>query len=274
MRYLITGHTGFIGSNLLDILLKDKNNKVLCIGRDNFDVNTIKRFEPEYIFHFAAEIYNESKMIDSNIILTQKLLDATKNISYKKFIHIGSSSEYGYNPLPMHENDILEPRTMYEATKGAATLLCQAHSNTYNKNIVVVRPFSVYGRYEKEHRFIPTLFRKFESKQEVTISEGVHDFIHIDDFIDAMLKIAFIDNNDFDIINIGSGIQTSNLEVFEIFCKLFKYRVSLNQIETKLREFDSNHWVANIDKLEHRYNFAPKYNLEEGLKQEYAERIK
>lgn len=276
MKYLITGSTGFLGRNFIKKIDED-NNSIMKIDLRSLyyqDIESIKKFQPDYIINFAADIYNNEKMFKANVEDVQTLLEITEEIPYKKFIQIGSSSEYGEKKKPMSEDDILVPRTMYEATKGMATLLCQAHSKVNNKNIVVIRPFSVYGRYEKEHRFIPTLFKKFETKEEVTVSPGVHDFIHIDDFIEGLLKVAYFNETGFNIVNLGSGVQTTNLEVFEIFCRLFEYKVPLNQIKNKLREFDSDYWVANINKLERDYNFTLRYNLEEGLKQMYEEKYK
>jgi nucleoside-diphosphate-sugar epimerase len=274
MRYVITGHTGFLGKNLLERLQKDSTNEFLLIGREYDLIDQIANFNPDYIYHYAAEIYDESKMIDSNIILTYRLLEATKNLPYRGFINLGSSSEYGNKDKPRAETDILIPNTMYEATKGSATLLCQAYATIYNKPIVTIRPFSVYGRYEKDHRFIPTLFRKFKNKETVTISPGVHDFIHIDDFTDGVLKIAASPNIKKDIVNLGTGIQYTNLEVYEIFCNLFGYKVDLNLSTNKLRTFDTECWLADTTHAENKYNIKPKYNLLTGLTQYYAETIK
>jgi nucleoside-diphosphate-sugar epimerase len=271
LKVVITGYTGFLGKNLVD---RFSNADLLLIGRDHSLINQIPEFNPDFIFHFGAEIYDESKMLESNIIFTHKLLEATKNVNYKAFINCGSSSEYGRKVNSMKETDILEPRTIYESTKGSCTLLCQSFANVYDKPIATVRPFSVYGRHEKDHRFIPTLFRKFENKESITVSPGNHDFIHIDDFIDGVLLVA---NSEFDkikgqVVNLGTGVQYTNIEVFETFSKIFGYEIEKNVIVDLLRPFDTDNWVANIDKARETYNFNPKYDLLKGLKQCYEER--
>jgi nucleoside-diphosphate-sugar epimerase len=274
MRYVITGHTGFLGRNLLERLQKDPSNEFLVIGRNYSLIDKISDFNPDYIYHYAAEIYDESKMLESNIILTHRLLEATKYQPYRGFINIGSSSEYGNINKPRAEKDVLTPNTMYEATKGSATLLCQAYASIYDKPIVTIRPFSVYGRYEKEHRFIPTLLRKFINKEPITVSPGVHDFIHVDDFTDGVLKIAESSDMKKDIVNLGTGVQYTNLEVYELFCILFGYKIELTELKTKLRTFDTECWVADTTYAETKYNIKPKYDLLTGLKQYYAETTK
>jgi len=270
-KVVITGHTGFIGKNLIE---RFENSEFLLIGRDLSLIEKIKEFNPDYIFHFGAEIYDDSKMFESNLELTYKLLEVTKNLEFEAFIYCGSSSEYGRKPEKMKETDILEPRNMYEATKGACTLLCQSYAKTYNKPIAIIRPFSVYGRYEKEHRFIPTLFRKFSAKERIKISPGVHDFIHIDDFVDGVLLIATLDSEKIkaQIINLGTGVQYTNQEVYNTFKLIYGYDIEIEKSKDLMRTFDSENWVADITKAKTEYGFNPKYNLLTGLKQIYNER--
>jgi len=202
MKYLITGVTGFLGKSFCEKLDEDDDTIYRLDLRSLYysDIKEIQSFQPDYIINFAADIYDDEKMFKANVVNMMELLEYTKDIPYKKFIQIGSSSEYGFKKFPMSETDILEPRNMYESTKGMATLLCQGFSNTYSKPITVVRPFSVYGKNEKPHRFIPTLIQKFKEKSSITISEGVHDFIHIDDFIEGLFKILHFENDGFDIV--------------------------------------------------------------------------
>lgn len=268
-KIVLTGHSGFIGKNLIE---RFPGSEFMFIGRDHSLIDSIPEFNPDYIFHFGAEIYDDSKMIESNLLFTYKMLEATKHLNYKAFVYCGSSSEYGRKNTPMKESDILEPRTMYESTKGSGTLLCQTYATTYNKPISIVRPFSVYGRYEKEHRFFPTLFRKFEAKEKIKISPGNHDFIHIDDFIDGILLMINSNKIKGEIINLGTGIQYTNLEVYEAFKEVFGYDIEVEKSDELMRSFDSDNWVADITKAKTEYGFNPKYNLVEGLKQIYNER--
>lgn len=268
---LITGATGFLGKSLLEKVCEENN--VWCINRNDIIIKEeVEQFNPDYIYHFAAEIYDDSKMMESNILLTYNLLEATKDIPFKSFVNVGSSSEYGLKKNPMKESDVLVPRTMYEATKGSATLLCQSYATIYDKPIVTVRPFSVYGNHEKDHRFIPTLFKSFMEKTPISISPGVHDFIYIDDFIDAILTVSKSDPSIIkgDIVNIGYGKQWSNKQVYEMMKNIFQHDIDVNFIEGKLRIFDTTEsWVADISKLKDKYKYFPKYDLEAGLKELY-----
>lgn len=273
-KLAITGYTGFIGRNLLDRFTA-LGFDIFLINRDLSNLHDLINFQPTYIFHFGAEIYDDSKMFEANIVTTYKLLEATKQIDYKLFVNCGSSSEYGRKIKPMSEIDLLEPQNMYEATKGSATLLCRSYAITHQKPIITVRPFSVYGRYEKPHRFIPTLFDKFDKRTSIEIYPGVHDFIHIDDLIDGIVSICFSTKIEpGEVINLGSGIQYTNLEVYKNLSILYKYDIDVTLHENPIRSFDSNNWVADITKAKEKFNFQPKYNLFTGLKQCYEERSK
>lgn len=272
MRILITGHTGFIGKSLLE---RFKEEDIKVIGREWKSDSTLKnqiiKFDPEYIIHCAAEIKNAYNTFEANVLMLNWLLETTSNINYKAFINIGSSSEYGHTTVPMTERELLKPRTMYEATKGAGTLLCQGFAREFNKPIATVRPFSVYGEHEPSARLIPTLFRNFKINTVSNISLGVHDFIHIDDFLDGLLSVMFAEREIMkgDIVHLGSGIQYTNLEVYNIVKKLFNSTLEPIFIENIFNKYDTLNWVADITYAKSRYKFNPKHTLETGLQQLY-----
>ena len=272
MKIIITGHTGFIGKSLLE---RFKGEEIMTIGRewktDSTLKDQIKQFNPEYIIHCAAEIKNAYNTFEANVLMLNWLLETTTNINYKAFINIGSSSEYGHTTIPMTEKELLKPRTMYEATKGAGTLLCQGFAREFNKPVVTVRPFSVYGEYEPSSRLIPTLFRNFKNNIVSNISLGVHDFIHIDDFLDGLLYIMLSEREIIkgDIVHLGSGVQYTNLEVFNIIKDLFNSTLEPISIENIFNKYDTLNWVADITYAKSRYKFNPKYNLKTGLKNLY-----
>lgn len=259
-KYFITGATGFIGQHLRERL---KGN-VYLYNRDQ-PLDCLLSFKPDYIFHLAAEIYKESEMMDSNILLTQQLLEYSRKLpKLKAFVAIGSSSEYGRKDHPMTEEDYLDPTTMYEATKGAATLLCQAYARTYGVPVMIARPFSVYGLHEPKKRFIPTVIKNVRSKRPISLAPGVHDFIHVDDFIDGLLLLA--DNPlPGEIFNFGSGVQTTNRELVTTVETLLNKKAHINPI-AQLHTYDSDHWVADSSKAI-SLGWKPKYSLTTGLQQ-------
>jgi nucleoside-diphosphate-sugar epimerase len=262
MRAAVTGARGFIGRNLCERLLAERH-KVMEIGR-GFSMSRLYDFGPDWIFHLAAEIYDEAEMFDSNVALTYRLLEATKDLDYSAFVYVGSSSEYGRSSEPMRETDRLIPTTLYEATKGCGSLLCQAFAAAHEKRIVIARPFSVYGGYEPEHRLIPRLLAVAGTEEELSISNAAHDFIYVKDVVRALLKIAAAPIAG-DIVNIGTGRMHSNVEVVEAVERVTGKRIHYRETEERLRPFDSNIWVCDPQHARGSYDFVASFGLEAGL---------
>jgi nucleoside-diphosphate-sugar epimerase len=268
MKILITGGSGFIATHLSKFYEKDY--EIIKTSRDDSSRigEILLKEEPELIFHCGAEIYDNDKMFESNILLTYNILEHCKTSkNLKKLVILGSSSEYGRKSNPMSENDVLNPETIYEGTKSACTMLASAYSNTYNINILLIRPFTIYGKGEKSRKFIQILLNKKQTgDKKVRISSGMHDYVYIDDFIEAFDVIL---NNDtkklFDIINIGTGVQTSNMDVMRIFETVADYKFDeIEYIEHKT--YDSNNWVCDSKKLNNYYHYKCEITLEEGLR--------
>jgi len=264
MKILITGKGGFISKYLFEFY-KNNNEIFLTLKEDSHNIiNILKQFVPDIIFHCGAEIYDNDKMFNSNIILTYNILEycrEAKNI--KKLIIMGSSSEYGRKIKHISEDDILEPQTIYEGTKAACTMLARSYSYTYNIPILIIRPFTIYGKYMKQTKFIQIILNKIKNNdKQISLSNGFHDYVYINDFINAIDNILKKNNNNFDIINIGSGIQKSNMEIIQIFEKLANYKFNIiNKCESKI--YDSNSWVCDTTKLNNYY--ICQTSLEEGL---------
>jgi nucleoside-diphosphate-sugar epimerase len=258
-KIFLTGSTGFIGSNLLNAL---KNDSVYCLKRGE-NIAVVKEFCPDVIFHVAAELYNNDSMFESNVKLTWDLLNFSKDVPYEKFIYVGSSSEYGRNNGHVKESDCLKPDTLYEATKGAGSLFCQAFSATYNKPIIIARPFSVYGIGQPKYKLMSIIYDCHKNNKEFKLSEGSHDWIYIDDFINGLLMLADKGIGG-DIVNFGTGIQSTNYEVLETFENVLKSKMNYKIVD-KIRSYDSDNWVCDTSYSKDKYGFCCEYSLKDGV---------
>jgi nucleoside-diphosphate-sugar epimerase len=206
-------------------------------------------------------------MWDANINIPAVCIDYLKVTKNKKMIQIGSSSEYGPMPRASAEIDRINPVDMYQATKGAATLLCQGYARQYKLDISIARPYSVYGPGEKPHRLFPRLYRAFMKDEPMKLFQGFHDFIYIDDFIKGIHLMANRQGDPWgEIVNFGSGVQFSNFVVAEIFEKVVGHKAPIT-IETHMaKPFESSVWTCDTSYAKSVYKFMTEYTLEDGIK--------
>ena len=267
---LISGLGGFLGKHLSDTCLR-AGHQVAGIPRDLFtDTNALVHYlldaRPDYIFHLGAyghhfDHNDVDQMMATNIFNTYILLKFSSQLPLKKFVYVGTSSEYGPKDSAMKEDDALNPVGGYATTKACASLLTGMFPNT-----VVVRPFSLFGEGEAEWRFMPTVIKSLKSGQVMNlVPEVKHDWIYVTDAALAILRVA--ESNLMGSVNIGSGKQYSNLEVVKMFEKIADKKLNYNNV-TQLRTYDTNHWVANTSKLK-SIGYAPVYGVRCGLKRTY-----
>ena len=244
------------------------------LGRLDFLTRFLEECKPDYIFHLAAygnmsSQKDEQEIFNANVIGAWNMLMASKNIDYKVFVNVGSSSEYGKKHNPMSEQDVPETDTFYGASKVAGTYLARAVAYQYKKPIVTVRPFSVYGPGEADFRFIPTVCRSLiESKQMNLSLYPCHDWIYIDDFIEGVLTAASnIDLLSGQVVNIGTGKQYTNWEIVQYLEELHGDRLMYD------RDYSSTDysqpWVADSSRLQ-RMGWLPHHTIEEGLYKTYG----
>lgn len=263
MKIAISGTTGFIGKNLAESF---SQHQILHINRVDA-YGSLNIFNPNIIIHCAAEIYDSDAMFDSNVLLTKQYLDWLKDNPVARMIQIGSSSEYGPVSRATKETDMINPIDMYQATKGMATLLCQGYARSYNLDIRIVRPYSVYGKYEKHHRLFPKLWKAFMLNEPMTLHDGAHDFIYINDFIRGIdLIIKDKKNKPGEIINFGSGYQYTNSEVLHMFNKITGKSAPVTEVGVMAKPFETATWVCDTTYAKTEYNFTCEYNLENGIR--------
>jgi len=222
MNYFISGRSGFIGTSIQQYLTS-KGSFVhgipRCLSKEEL-VRYFEKVNPDYIIHLATygNHYHQKdfrQMVKTNILETYNLLEAAKTTNYKLFYNVSTSSV------------LLKDQTYYSITK-----LCGEQLSGMYKNVVNIRPYSVYGPGEGSHRFIPTIIDCLNSGNEMILDENAtHAWIFIDDFIKAM----FAGETEL------GGAKTSNIEIVRILEQISGKK--LKYISGKLRSYDTENWV-------------------------------
>jgi nucleoside-diphosphate-sugar epimerase len=267
MKIFITGSTGFVGKNLVDYYSK-RGHEVYAFRREDSLRESLHQFEPDAIINSAAEIYDYKHMFEPNILMVQTILEYIKECKqHCRLIQIGSSSEYGPTDHSTAEDTLLKPVDFYQATKGAATLLCQGWARLHKLPVWIVRPYSVYGPGERPHRLFPRLYRAFNYNESMTLYQGHHDFIYINDFVRGIdLVLQEWDLAPGEIVNFGSGSQTSNFDLLDLWTRITENTdAPVAKVAEMRKAFENTVWVCDIAKS-FQLGFDCEYTLETGIR--------
>ncbi len=294
---LVTGSTGFIGSQIIRELIKKNNNVHILIRKSSniwrikdlinqvkyYEVDitdktklikTVSKIKPEKIFHLstygAYSHQSEVNKIRLNILdATTNLLEACLCNDFKMFINTGSNSEYGFSKQRMNEENLLKPNSYYGIFKATTTMICQKLAMEKNKPIVTVRPFHVYGPYEEKIRLIPVLINfLLNNKCPPLVSPKIsRDMIYIDDVVDFYLNLSNANNVNGEVFNLGSGKSYTIEMIFNKIKKITKSDVKPNWSTMKNRSWDQEIWISDMKKSKKFLNFKNKFSLDNGLKE-------
>jgi len=265
-KVFITGSTGFVGQNLVKFY-QEQGHVVHCYHRDENLLDTLTEFVPDIIINAAAEIYDANNMFVPNIFYVYTMLQYVGKASqHVRMLHIGSSSEYGPTDHPTSEDTLPRPVDFYQGTKAAATMLCQGWARQFNLPIWIARPYSIYGPGEREHRLFPRLFKAFKNNEPMTLYQGHHDFIYIDDFVRGIdLILNTWDLAPGEIVNFGSGKQISNFDLLTVWETITNKTAPVAKVAELKKAFENNIWVCNTTKAA-QLGFKCEYELETGIK--------
>jgi dTDP-glucose 4,6-dehydratase len=230
--YLVTGGCGFIGSHVIDELLKNSsiekiiNIDKLGVGSDINNVasdprvvnyyidicddslhNIFKEHLPGYIIHLAAESHVDRSIADplsfvsSNVVGTGNVLECMrKYVPDARMVHVSTDEVYGHlhpEDEPFTENTPLDPRSPYSASKAGSDVLALSYRNTYKSDITVTRCCNNYGPRQHSEKLIPTVLRTLHEGKKVPVygnGENIREWIYVTDHAKALLEILHKEN--------------------------------------------------------------------------------
>ena len=289
MRVLVTGGAGFVGTNLVNRLVKD-NHEVIIFDNlstgSKYNINKEAKFflldisksEPfenktmvdvmngvDVIFHMAAlprikpSFENPKEVCDVNVVGTQNVLEyARKNNT--PVVYAGSSSFWGGT----YKNP-------YTFSKWQGEELCKMYERIYGLNVTICRFYNVYGDYmptEGEYRtVIPIFLEQHKNGEPLTITgdgEQRRDFTHVDDIVDAMMRVVHC-NKWGNTYELGRGKNYSIKEVVLMISKLTGGKTSWNYISEIKGEMKET--LCRSDLARKKLKWEPKINLDEWLEE-------
>lgn len=273
MKSIVTGGCGFIGSHLVDQLVK-LNHEVIVLDRvypkhknpnafyylQDLSENYIKfshYFEGvNNVFHLASDVSipycvekpNES--MSNNTLSTMNVLECSRLYKIDKFIFSSTSAVYGNSLfLPSVETNPVECLNTYSISKHTGEELCKMYYNLYGLKTIIFRYFNVYGeRQHKTGQYAPVMsifMNQRKNKDPLTIiGDGyqTRDFIHVRDIVRANILASQKQLDNYgEIFNVGTGVGVLIKEIADI--------ISDYQIHIPQRPGEVLHSRSNIDKI-------------------------
>jgi len=280
---VVTGSRGFIGSYLVQQLLRQKAHVRgidLPEGIDLTDWSQIETLPPfDALVHLAAKTFvpdsyqNPRNFYSTNLVTTLHALELCR-IHQAKMI-FASSYVYGHPiTLPISEDHPTDPNNPYAAGKLIGEQLCKSYHQHFGIKVVVLRPFNVYGPKQDPRFLIPSIFEQLESGYiGLKDPRPKRDFIFIDDVVQAYVTALVYNDSSYEVFNIGQGKSYSVQEVVETIVEISGTQAQV-EFTQEQRPHEILDTVADVSKAERLLGWKPTWTFREGLKRCFEERTK
>tara|TARA_R110000787_G_scaffold2245_1_gene9015 strand:+ start:856 stop:1755 length:900 start_codon:yes stop_codon:yes gene_type:complete len=294
-KLLVTGGCGFIGSTIVDELVKDGyevvviddlssetneqfyfNNKATYFEEDIADYDRTKHLykDVSVVYHLAAEARIQAA-IDKPLLAAKKntlgtccVLQCAYEAGVKRVVYSSTSAAYGLkNSTPQREDMIEDCLNPYSVSKVAGEKFCKMYTDLFDLETVIFRYFNVYGERQPERgQYAPVIsifLRQNKNKESLTIvgdGSSTRDFVHVKDIARGNILAGNLDNKKpiGHVINLGTGKGYS--------VRVIANMISKNQTQLPPRKGEAKDSIANNTKAKKLLNWSPISNVEDWIK--------
>jgi dTDP-glucose 4,6-dehydratase len=303
MNVLVTGGCGFIGSNLVRLLLAERPDwrvvnldkltyagnpenladlagnpryrfvrADICNGELVADIFATEKIDG--VMHLAAEshvdrsILSPSVFIETNVRGTQVLLEAAREFGVRCFLHVSTDEVYGsLGPTGLFtEETPLAPSSPYSASKAASDLLALAYAHTFRVPVVVTRCSNNYGPYQFPEKLIPLMIANAARDLPLPVygdGMNVRDWIHVEDHCRGLLA-ALEGGKAGEVYNFGASSERHNIDIVKQVLDLAGKPHTLIRY-VKDRPGHDRRYAIDAGKAQDRLGWSPRRRFEEAL---------
>lgn len=304
MNILVTGACGFIGSHLVEELVR-QNHKVTAFifynsrnskgWLDTLDKDVLNNIEivtgdvrddeiifqnskkKEIIFHLAALIgipysYKAVKSyIDTNVLGTYNVLNSAKKNNVYKTIITSTSEVYGTaQTIPIRETHPLNAQSPYAASKIAADQMALSFYRSFNLPVSILRPFNTFGPRQSARAILPTILSQLLNNKKL-IKLGnlfpTRDFTYVEDTVAAFISTIKKNNIYGEVINIGNKFEISIHDILKIMKKNFGFHFDVIVDKKRIRgkKTEVKRLFSANEKAKNLLSWTPKYRAKNGF---------
>jgi dTDP-glucose 4,6-dehydratase len=304
MNVLLTGGCGFIGSNLVRLILAERPDwRVVNLDRLTYAGNAENLADladhPRYRFvrgdigngelvgellrseridavmHLAAEshvdrsILSPAVFIETNVRGTQCLLEAARELGVKRFLHVSTDEVYGSlgETGLFTEETPLAPSSPYSASKAGSDLLALAYAHTFRMHVVVTRCSNNYGPYQFPEKLIPLMIANALGDRALPVygdGRNVRDWIHVEDHCRGLLA-ALEQGRSGEVYNFGASSERRNIEIVRQVLAILGKPESLIEY-VKDRPGHDRRYAIDATKVGRELGWAPRREFESALR--------
>jgi dTDP-glucose 4,6-dehydratase len=306
VKLFVTGGAGFIGSNFVRMALTGRlpgledaeitvfdaltysgtltnlepisdNPRYRFVHGDIRDAEAVRNGLPGHdaIVHFAAESHVDRSVSDSgifvetNVVGTQRLLDAALALGIERFVHVSTDEVYGsIDEGEWDEEEPLLPNSPYSASKAGSDLLVRSYHRTHGLNTSITRCSNNYGPYHFPEKVIPLFVTNLIDGLHVPLygdGQNQRDWLHVDDHCRG-IALVLQKGRAGEIYNIGGGTELSNRELTDMLLQATGRDESFVDYVEDRKGHDRRYCVS-IDKISSELGYAPQVPFDQGLAQ-------
>lgn len=308
-KILVTGADGFIGSHLIESLVRqghsvraftlynsfntwgwldhcaaDVKGKFEVFSGDIRDPNGVKQAmkDCDSVLHLAALIaipfsyHSPDTYVDTNIKGTLNILQAARELGVRRVVHTSTSEVYGTARfVPITEDHPLQGQSPYSATKIAADQLAYSFYASFNLPVVIARPFNTYGPRQSARAVIPTIITQIANGRR-SIKLGAvsptRDFNYVQDTVDGFIAALNSELGLGEVINFGSNFEISVGDTAQLIAEVMNVEIEIITDEVRLRPENSEVerlWADNA-KAKQLLGWQPSHSGRDGFKRGLA----
>ena len=242
--------------------------------RDSSETSDVfKKFQPEYVVHFAAESHVDRSIdsgnifVETNVLGTQILLECARDVGVKRFLHVSTDEVYGSTTSgSFTELDILNPSSPYAASKASSDLMAMSHHNTYSTPVIITRCTNNYGLNQHAEKLLPKVITFAKESKSIPIygnGRNVRDWLHVLDHCSAILLL--LEKGEIgEIYNIAAQEERNNLEVVSSVFSLLGLQEKIHFVEDRA----GHDWRYSLNDSKIRnLGWKPVIDFGSGIKQ-------
>ena len=302
-KILVTGGAGFIGSNFINHILKNRSD-IFIVNLDKLtyagNLNNLKdvekhpnysfvkgdivndelvsylfqKYEITHVINFAAESHVDRSILGSevffrtNVLGTNVLLENSKRFAVEKFVQISTDEVYGsLGPEGQFEETTpLQPNSPYAASKAAADMMALAFHHTYHVPVVITRCSNNYGQYQFPEKLIPLMIiNAMNNKKLPVYGDGlnVRDWIYVIDHNKAV-ELVLEKGKIGEVYNIGASTEKPNIEIVKLILKQLGKSEELIEY-VKDRPGHDRRYAINSTKIKNELAWQPEYSFDSAI---------